>query len=43
LDKNNKFLIYCAGGVRSNSAGRFMDSLGFNEVYELEGGIANWE
>ena len=43
LDKDKKYLLYCASGMRSKSAGMFMDSLGFKEVYDLEGGIFNWE
>lgn len=42
LDKDKKYLIYCASGNRSSYALSFMEQSGFQEVYELEGGIMNW-
>ena len=42
LDKDKKYLIYCASGNRSSYALSFMEQSGFKEVYELEGGIMNW-
>lgn len=39
LDKNKKYLVYCRSGNRSKFAGRIMESLGFKEVYDLDGGI----
>lgn len=35
--------IYCLSGKRSNAAAKKMLSLGFKEVYLLEGGIREWE
>ncbi len=42
LDKNGKYLVYCASGVRSSHALEVMKKLGFSDVYNLEGGITNW-
>lgn len=42
LDKDKKYLIYCASGNRSSYALSFMEQSGFKEVYELERGIMNW-
>jgi rhodanese-related sulfurtransferase len=42
LDRNSKYLIYCQTGIRSAQAARIMDDLGFKEIYDLNGGIAQW-
>lgn len=42
LDKDKKYLIYCLSGARSNHALGMMEQLGFEEVYDLEGGILRW-
>lgn len=42
LDRNGKYLLYCASGSRSSHALDFMNQLGFPEVYDLEGGIMNF-
>lgn len=42
LDKNGKYLIYCASGARSGQVLRIMEQMGFVEVFDLEGGILNW-
>jgi rhodanese-related sulfurtransferase len=42
LDKNTTYLIYCRSGSRSSKALETMRSLGFKSVYELDGGINNW-
>ncbi len=39
LDKNKKWLIYCAGGYRSMIAASFLKSCGFHFVASVEGGI----
>ncbi|MFA5962267.1 MAG: rhodanese-like domain-containing protein [Parcubacteria group bacterium] len=39
LDKNKTYLIYCRSGNRSKSALSLMKQLGFQYVYELDGGI----
>jgi len=42
LDKSKPVFVYCLSGGRSSSAASQMRSDGFNEVYELNGGIMNW-
>ena len=43
LDKNNTYLIYCRTGGRSASALNMMKELGFDNVYNMLGGITLWE
>ncbi len=42
LDKKKPVLVYCKAGGRSSNAAKKMAELGFTEIYELEGGILNW-
>ena len=42
LDKNKKTAIFCTGGIRCEKAGRYLSSLGFNDIYQLKGGIINY-
>lgn len=42
LDKLKPVLVYCMSGSRSTSAVRYMQSNGFKEVYELNGGMMKW-
>lgn len=42
LDKRKKYLIYCKSGGRSRQAMFLMRDLGFEEVYNLTGGITTW-
>ena len=43
LDKSRPVLVYCMRGARSESAAAKMRSMGFKEVYELKGGMAEWK
>jgi len=43
FDKNEPIYIYCRSGNRSSSASRKLLKLGFKEIYDLRGGILNWE
>ena len=43
LDKGKAYLIYCRSGQRSGNALNIMDELGFQEVYDISGGIIAWE
>lgn len=43
LDKTKPMFVYCLKGGRSASAAEAMRSMGFKEVYELEGGIEKWQ
>lgn len=43
MPKDQKYLVYCAVGVRSKVAMNRMKELGFNYVLELDKGIEEWE
>ncbi len=43
LDRSHTYLVYCLAGGRSSSAMGIMASLGFYEVYNMLGGIDEWE
>ena len=36
-------LVYCKGGVRSESAASILTSKGFKQVYSMQGGIDTWK
>jgi len=42
LDKTKTYLVYCRSGARSAKASEIMIQLGFNQVYNLTGGISRW-
>jgi rhodanese-related sulfurtransferase len=42
LDKTKPVFVYCRSGRRSNAAARNMQDQGFQQVYELSGGILKW-
>lgn len=42
LDKSKTYLIYCRTGHRSGNTMPIMKELGFQNVYELGGGITAW-
>jgi UPF0176 protein len=41
-NKDKKILTYCTGGVRCEKLSGYLLSVGFNEVYQLNGGIINY-
>jgi phage shock protein E len=43
LDRNKPYLIYCAGGGRSDECGALMEKLGFKNVVNLEKGYDDWK
>lgn len=43
LDKNKVYLVYCRSDNRSGQAADIMRKLGFTEVYDMDGGIMDWE
>ncbi len=43
LDKDKKYLIYCRSGSRTKFGLQRMRTLGFSEVYDLDGGINKWK
>jgi phage shock protein E len=42
LDLDVPYVMYCNSGNRSSNALPVMDSLGFQQVHELDGGIQAW-
>lgn len=42
LDRDQPYLLYCRSGNRSSQARALMESLGFSDVADLDGGILNW-
>lgn len=42
LPKTGKLIIYCRTGRRSADVAGFLTGKGFNNVYNLEGGIVGW-
>jgi len=41
-DTNTKIAMYCTGGIRCEKASSYMQQLGFNQVYQLKGGILQY-
>lgn len=42
LDRSALYLLYCRSGNRSAQARALMARLGFEEVYDIDGGIVAW-
>lgn len=42
LDAGKTYLLYCRSGNRSSSAAGVLDKLGFENLYNLEGGLKAW-
>ena len=42
ISKDSKILIYCKAGVRSLHACQIMESMGFENLFNLEGGMTEW-
>lgn len=42
LPRNEILVIYCHHGIRSKLAVNFLKQQGYNEVFNLEGGIHQW-
>ncbi len=43
LDKSKNYYVYCRSGGRSGQACSIMNQLGFDNSFNLLGGIMNWE
>jgi rhodanese-related sulfurtransferase len=43
LDPNATYLVYCRSGNRSGQTLALMDELGFEQVYDLDGGVLAWD
>lgn len=42
LYKDSNIVVYCASGARSNSAAKTLSKNGFNNVYNLKGGVSSY-
>lgn len=43
LDKSIPVLVYCASGVRSAAAAKWLTEKGFAEVQNMQGGLVSWK
>ena len=43
LNKEEPVYLYCRSGVRSKKAALQLIKMGFSKVYDLKGGINNWQ
>ena len=43
LDKSKNYYVYCRSGARSAKACEAMNELGFDNTYNLMGGILQWD
>jgi rhodanese-related sulfurtransferase len=43
FDKEKPVYLYCRSGQRSLKAAKKLISWGFTKIYDLEGGILNWQ
>ncbi|HYF67755.1 MAG TPA: thioredoxin domain-containing protein [Ohtaekwangia sp.] len=43
LDKGKPYYVYCLSGGRSGEAAKYMRSIGFEEVYDMKGGLLSWQ
>lgn len=42
-DKNTPIYLYCEGGPMGNAAARSLHALGYNNLFNLDGGTRAWE
>lgn len=42
IDKGREWIVYCHHGIRSRHACAFLESIGFDNVVNLHGGIDYW-
>ena len=43
FDKQKPVYLYCRSGTRSQKAARKLLAMGFEKIYDLKGGILQWE
>ncbi|WP_340065301.1 rhodanese-like domain-containing protein [Ascidiimonas aurantiaca] len=43
LDKDKNYYVYCRSGQRSGQACAIMNQLGFENAFNLSGGMLEWE
>ena len=41
-EKDSVIILYCASGMRSSNAAETLVDLGYNNIYNLDGGLINW-
>jgi rhodanese-related sulfurtransferase len=41
--KDRPVIVTCRGGARAGAACRFLRKSGFNNVFQLKGGVASWQ
>ncbi len=42
LDPNREIIVVCHHGIRSRSAGRYLEQAGFTNIINLSGGMDQW-
>ena len=42
LDKNRETVVICHHGIRSRHAAYYLESIGFKNIINLEGGVERW-
>lgn len=42
IPKDKPIVTFCTGGIRCEKAGPYLETLGFKQVYQLEGGIIDY-
>lgn len=43
LDRSKPVMVYCAGGGRSGNTAKMLSDMGFQEIYDLDGGMSSWK
>jgi rhodanese-related sulfurtransferase len=43
LDKSKNYYVYCRSGARSEQACHLMSQMGFENTFNLLGGIMQWQ
>lgn len=43
LERNRTYLIYCQTGARSAAASKILAELGLRNIYNMTGGITDWQ
>ena len=43
VDRDASYYVYCRSGVRSQQACSYLNELGFNNAFNLSGGISNYQ
>ena len=43
LDKSKPVAVYCRTGRRSEECSKLLEEAGFEQIYQLEGGLTEWQ